>query len=198
MVATGQKLPPQRELADLIGVNLSTITRALNECRRRGLTSGTVGSGTFISTDINSPYPCSTPVHLAPLYWKWGLCIHLLNLQSRGRLKLAWTCFLERIRFFQNLSFPSTRPWLLKVNRKGGRYVSSKHSVNKKTGFPIILTTSQRSRRGWQNTGNPVFKPFFRRLFVFYICHQHNTLHVISMWKHIHRLDFFCFVAVVF
>lgn len=54
-VKSGQRLPPQRDLADIIGVNVSTITRMLKECQRRGLTSGTVGSGTYVSTDINVP-----------------------------------------------------------------------------------------------------------------------------------------------
>ncbi|MFZ2959417.1 MAG: PLP-dependent aminotransferase family protein [Candidatus Ozemobacteraceae bacterium] len=47
----GQRLPPQRDLAKTIGVNLSTITRAFKECERRGLIYGTVGRGTFVSVD---------------------------------------------------------------------------------------------------------------------------------------------------
>ena len=47
----GQQLPPQRDLAKMIGVNLSTITRAFKECERRGLICGTVGRGTFVAAD---------------------------------------------------------------------------------------------------------------------------------------------------
>jgi DNA-binding transcriptional MocR family regulator len=44
----GAKLPPHRDLADHLGVTVTTITRAYTEAARRGLTSGHVGRGTFI------------------------------------------------------------------------------------------------------------------------------------------------------
>jgi DNA-binding transcriptional MocR family regulator len=44
----GTRLPPHRELADHLGVTVTTITRAYTEAARRGLTSGHVGRGTFI------------------------------------------------------------------------------------------------------------------------------------------------------
>jgi DNA-binding transcriptional MocR family regulator len=44
----GTKLPPHRDLADHLGVTVTTITRAYTEAARRGLTSGHVGRGTFI------------------------------------------------------------------------------------------------------------------------------------------------------
>ncbi|MFS4438155.1 PLP-dependent aminotransferase family protein [Paracoccaceae bacterium GXU_MW_L88] len=51
------RLPPQRELAYALGVNLSTITRAINEATKEGLVSGEVGRGTFIM-------PASEPARL--------------------------------------------------------------------------------------------------------------------------------------
>lgn len=48
----GEKLPPQRELADRIGVNLSTVTRAFRVCELKGLISGVVGRGTFVASDV--------------------------------------------------------------------------------------------------------------------------------------------------
>ncbi|MBF4692256.1 aminotransferase-like domain-containing protein [Fusibacter ferrireducens] len=50
----GTKLPPYRELADYLDVNVSTITRAFKVCKQKGLLSGSVGSGTFISYDTAS------------------------------------------------------------------------------------------------------------------------------------------------
>lgn len=47
----GDKLPPQRELADRLNINLSTITRAFRLCELKGLVHGIVGRGTFISSD---------------------------------------------------------------------------------------------------------------------------------------------------
>lgn len=44
----GARLPPHRDLADHLGVTVTTITRAYAEAARRGLITGHVGRGTFI------------------------------------------------------------------------------------------------------------------------------------------------------
>ncbi len=44
----GDRLPPQRQLAWHIGVNLSTITKAFQEATKRHLISGEVGRGTYV------------------------------------------------------------------------------------------------------------------------------------------------------
>lgn len=49
----GEKLPTHRDLADALNLNVSTITRAYSEAERRGLVSGTVGRGTFVSADAS-------------------------------------------------------------------------------------------------------------------------------------------------
>ena len=49
----GDKLPPQRELADFLDINLSTITRAFKICELKGLISGHTGRGTYISSDAH-------------------------------------------------------------------------------------------------------------------------------------------------
>ncbi len=49
----GDKLPPQRELADFLDVNLSTISRTFKLCEQKGLISGEIGKGTYISSDVN-------------------------------------------------------------------------------------------------------------------------------------------------
>lgn len=49
----GDKLPPQRELADFLDVNLSTISRSFKLCEQKGLISGEIGRGTYISSDAN-------------------------------------------------------------------------------------------------------------------------------------------------
>ncbi|TWT25808.1 PLP-dependent aminotransferase family protein [Planomicrobium sp. CPCC 101110] len=50
----GTKLPPQRELADYLEVNLSTISKAFKVAELKGLISATVGSGTYVSYDAVS------------------------------------------------------------------------------------------------------------------------------------------------
>lgn len=44
------KLPPQRELADFLDINLSTITRAYKFCELKGLIYATIGKGTYVSS----------------------------------------------------------------------------------------------------------------------------------------------------
>ncbi|WP_139488819.1 PLP-dependent aminotransferase family protein [Brevibacillus dissolubilis] len=48
-LAPGTKLPPQRELADFLDVNFTTITRAYKLCEMKGFIYAVTGSGTFVS-----------------------------------------------------------------------------------------------------------------------------------------------------
>ncbi|MDF2713829.1 MAG: GntR family transcriptional regulator [Paenibacillus sp.] len=49
LLAPGTKLPPQRELADFLDVNFTTITRAYKLCELKGFIYAVTGSGTFVS-----------------------------------------------------------------------------------------------------------------------------------------------------
>jgi DNA-binding transcriptional MocR family regulator len=44
----GDQLPPQRDLADALGLTVGTVTRAYQIATRRGLIAGEVGRGTFV------------------------------------------------------------------------------------------------------------------------------------------------------
>lgn len=47
-LVAGDRLPPQRKLAERLGLSLGTVTRAYTEARERGLVEATVGRGTFV------------------------------------------------------------------------------------------------------------------------------------------------------
>ena len=49
-LAPGTQLPPQRELADYLGVNFTTVTRAYDLCKERNLIYGITGRGSFVSS----------------------------------------------------------------------------------------------------------------------------------------------------
>jgi len=49
MLSPGDRLPPQRELAAHLGVDLTTVTRALNEAKRRKLVESRGALGTFVA-----------------------------------------------------------------------------------------------------------------------------------------------------
>jgi DNA-binding transcriptional MocR family regulator len=52
-VRPGDRLPPHRAIAEALNVDLTTVTRAFNEARRRGLVDAQAGRGSFISEDFD-------------------------------------------------------------------------------------------------------------------------------------------------
>lgn len=66
-ILPGTKLPPQRELADYLDVNVSTISKAFKLCELKGLLNATIGSGTYVSFDAMSNARLlaeDTPTHI--------------------------------------------------------------------------------------------------------------------------------------
>ncbi|WLB17663.1 GntR family transcriptional regulator [Bradyrhizobium japonicum] len=58
----GQQLPTQRALAKTLGIDLTTVTRAYTEARRRGIMEARVGQGSFVSETsarraVDLPHP---------------------------------------------------------------------------------------------------------------------------------------------
>lgn len=53
-LAPGERLPPQRRIAEALDVDLTTVTRAFNEARRRNLVAAQAGRGTFVREDMAS------------------------------------------------------------------------------------------------------------------------------------------------
>ena len=64
-LTAGDRLPPQRALADHLGVTLTTVTRAYAEAARRGLLEGEVGRGTFVRSAVNGPDAATLPIDLS-------------------------------------------------------------------------------------------------------------------------------------
>jgi DNA-binding transcriptional MocR family regulator len=54
-ISNGARLPPQRLLAEKLGVDATTVTRAYAEAARRGLVEGRVGQGTFVRAHRPAP-----------------------------------------------------------------------------------------------------------------------------------------------
>jgi DNA-binding transcriptional MocR family regulator len=73
-LSSGEKLPPQRDLAWRLGVTVGTISRAYRLAHDRGLVTGEVGRGTYVAapTDIGDevvPTPAENFVNLARNYY---------------------------------------------------------------------------------------------------------------------------------
>jgi DNA-binding transcriptional MocR family regulator len=82
---TGDRLPPQRDLARMLRLNLGTVTRAFDALREAGLIKGEVGRGTYLTqlsaadgptslwdhprsvgyTDLSHNFPDEVPTHPA-------------------------------------------------------------------------------------------------------------------------------------
>lgn len=57
LVSPGERLPAQRSVARMLGVDLTTVTHAFNEARRRGLIEARAGRGTFVAGGAGQPVP---------------------------------------------------------------------------------------------------------------------------------------------
>ena len=75
-LGAGERLPTQRDLAQAIGVALTTVTRGYTEAERRGLVTGEVGRGTFVrdsegvdpTSQIHGPGVTDLAVNCLPPY----------------------------------------------------------------------------------------------------------------------------------
>ena len=73
-LASGEKLPPQRDLAWRLGVTVGTISRAYRLAHDRGLVTGEVGRGTYVAPpgdlgDEVVPSPPENFVNLSRNYY---------------------------------------------------------------------------------------------------------------------------------
>ncbi|MGE4281166.1 MAG: PLP-dependent aminotransferase family protein [Magnetospirillum sp.] len=59
LLRPGDRLPPQRDLANWLSLNIGTISRAYAEMHDQGLTRGEVGRGTFLSVKEEADGPTS-------------------------------------------------------------------------------------------------------------------------------------------
>lgn len=77
----GDRLPPQRALAQALGVDLTTVTRAYAEARRRNLLEAITGRGSFVSDASGGTSP---PVDLSMNIPPPPAGLRLADLLSRG------------------------------------------------------------------------------------------------------------------
>jgi DNA-binding transcriptional MocR family regulator len=94
----GARLPPHRDLADHLGVTVTTITRAYTEAARRGLISGHVGRGTFIRGSEPDDAPSHGPIDLSINVLMPDKEVAVLESRLFQRRVLPWTQLLGYVR----------------------------------------------------------------------------------------------------
>jgi DNA-binding transcriptional MocR family regulator len=94
----GARLPPHRDLADHLGVTVTTITRAYTEAARRGLISGHVGRGTFIRGSEPEDGPSNGPIDLSINFLMPDKEVAVLESRLFQRRVLPWTQLLGYVR----------------------------------------------------------------------------------------------------
>ncbi|MBB3112448.1 DNA-binding transcriptional MocR family regulator [Paenibacillus phyllosphaerae] len=116
-LAPGAKLPPQRELADFLDVNFTTITRAYKICENKGLLYAVTGSGTFVSQNAARSITISK------------------DSESQDCIDLAFVA-----------SFEQTNPIVASAAKKvmGKSYLESLLNYNNPTGLPHHKTAGLR------------------------------------------------------
>lgn len=134
-LAPGQQLPPQRELADLLNVNVSTVTRGYKEAQRRGLISSTVGRGTFISLDAAMDYSLVAHEPYAAKTLEMGLVTPLYAQEpDPSGVVLRISKQQKFKRFFQY-----NDPAGLRAHRETGALWASRYGI-KATADAIVIT----------------------------------------------------------
>lgn len=77
----GDRLPPQRTLADLLAIDLTTVTRGYAEARQRNLLDAVTGRGSFVAAQ---PEPSGPPVDLGMNIPPAPKGVRLAELMQRG------------------------------------------------------------------------------------------------------------------
>jgi DNA-binding transcriptional MocR family regulator len=90
----GARLPPHRDMADHLGVTVTTVTRAYTEAARRGLISGHVGRGTFIRGHELEDAPTAGPIDLSINILMPDKEVAALEPRMFQRRVLSWTDLL--------------------------------------------------------------------------------------------------------
>ncbi len=147
----GTKLPPQRELADFLDINVSTVTRAFRLCANKGLLSSAVGSGTFVSYDVNTSTlilpETSTDVSLIEL---GSMMPETLPQKEAGDLLQKMLSETEQQQLFQY------------CYKETNRYKAAAAELLKQVNLPVSHPEQLLFASGGQNAISAIFCALFR------------------------------------
>ncbi|WOH83690.1 PLP-dependent aminotransferase family protein [Bradyrhizobium sp. BEA-2-5] len=97
----GQRLPTHRALATALDIDLTTVTRAYGEARRRGLLDARVGQGTFVSettaraaSDLPAPVNIDLSMNLPPQPVEANLDLRIAQGLATIRAEAGFSAYL--------------------------------------------------------------------------------------------------------
>ncbi len=126
----GEKLPTHRDLADSLEVNVTTITRGYKEAERRGLIAGTVGRGTYVSSDAGTSTSMVPHVPHAPGMIELGLINPLYHLDPDLTAGLKKLCRRQDTSALMHYSDPGGLPEHRAVGAKWANSFGLKVTAN--------------------------------------------------------------------
>lgn len=151
VLAGGERLPPQRELAYQLGITLGTVTRAYAEAERRRLVKGETGRGTFVAPEsqkVSPLVPNESEPETCDLARNFAYP-HLNPSLSEGLVRMARTAGIERLNGF----VPSEE---LKAHRETGVLVFKDYGLD---ADPDRVAVTCGAQHGIQVTCQALFLP---------------------------------------
>lgn len=112
----GFKLPPQRVIANFLGINHSTVTRAYKLCEEKGLIKGVTGKGTFVHFHAGIPQNLLTDHNLNIIEMGMVLALYEVNAIIESSLK----------EIYQNIDYDAILRYAPPEGHIRHRYIASK------------------------------------------------------------------------
>jgi DNA-binding transcriptional MocR family regulator len=101
----GERLPTHRALAAQLDLDLTTVTRAYGEARKRGLIEARVGQGTFVSettarlpSDLSAPLQIDLSMNIPPQPVEANLDLRIAQGLASIRQDSGFSAFLNYLR----------------------------------------------------------------------------------------------------
>lgn len=108
LVRPGDKLPAQRAIAEQLHIDLTTVTRALNEATKRGLVETQRGSGSFIAQTTFSLYNLSSLTEGKNIDLSMNNPPHPINLNLHDEIVKGLAQIQKNESSFEHLNYQET------------------------------------------------------------------------------------------
>lgn len=135
----GDRLPTHRDLADALGLNVSTITRGYQEARRQGLVSGSVGRGTFVNIDARLDGALGRGVLADIGLIEMGLLTPLYRLDPDVGPALHWLAGQKNIAVLGEYNSPAGLP----AHRRAGAAWATRYGLSVSAEEVVVCAGAQ-------------------------------------------------------